>query len=89
MDTLLHEQGGYHPYLISKPKSPAAVAQGIAPAAVAQGVCRRGGVVKGYVGAERDHAPTPGGALARADPHPLYNRGSEIFEILKVFTLVR
>ena len=59
------------------------------PAAVAQGVCRRGGVVKGYVGAESDHAPTPGGAPARADPHPLYNRGSEIFEILKVFTLVR
>ena len=70
MDTLLHEQGGYHPYLISKPKS---------PAAVAQGVCRRGGVINGYVGAERDHAPPPPGVSPLALTPTPYIIGAQKF----------
>ena len=79
MDTLLHEQGGYHPYLIFKPKSPAAVAQGIASRRRGAGGLPPGGVINGYVGAERDHAPPPPGVSPLALTPTPYIIGAQKF----------
>lgn len=79
MDTLLHEQGSRAHTLYPNRNPLPPWRRALPPAAVAQGVCRRGGVIKGYVGAERDHSPPPPGVSPLALTPTPYIIGAQKF----------